>query len=221
MTTSRLALTGHTTEHPSNDRLAGTSEQVRSSREALHLSESVEWYTPPHILEAVRRLLGQIDLDPASCYEANQTVHATRYFSAQHDGLARIWYGRVFLNPPYGKLGNRSWQEIWSQKLVDEFEEGRVVSAVLLVNAATETQWFQALGRRYPICLINGRIKFKEPSARIRERLAKGQKERDNPTHGSALIFFGRHHGTFHAVCNELGIAAGTWHPQYLYGGLS
>ncbi len=44
--------------------------------------------------------------------------------------------------------------------------------AVLLVNNATDTDWFQALLRRYPVCFIDGRVKFyrldiqKEPSAR-------------------------------------------------------
>jgi len=26
-----------------------------------------EWYTPPHYIESARKVLGSIDLDPASC----------------------------------------------------------------------------------------------------------------------------------------------------------
>ena len=40
---------------------------------AKHSSASQEWYTPAPILERVRAVLGPIDLDPASCEEANPT----------------------------------------------------------------------------------------------------------------------------------------------------
>jgi DNA N-6-adenine-methyltransferase (Dam) len=60
-----------------------------------------EWYTPPHIIEAARRVLGTIDLDPASCREAQECVHATQFFTTTDDGLQQTWRGRVWLNPPY------------------------------------------------------------------------------------------------------------------------
>ena len=65
------------------------------------------WYTPvPHI-EAARKVLGGIDLDPASTDEANRTVRAARYFTEDDDGLRQDWSAdgarpRVWLNPPYG-----------------------------------------------------------------------------------------------------------------------
>lgn len=42
-----------------------------------------EWYTPPETLELVRGVLGEIDLDPASCEVAQQTVGAKRFFSKE------------------------------------------------------------------------------------------------------------------------------------------
>lgn len=42
----------------------------------------VEFYTPPFILEAVRKVMGRIELDPASCAKANETVGAKRFFAA-------------------------------------------------------------------------------------------------------------------------------------------
>ncbi len=61
-----------------------------------------EWYTPAPVIEAARRLMGSIDLDPASCETANQVVKATRYFTISDDALQQDWSGNVWCNPPFG-----------------------------------------------------------------------------------------------------------------------
>jgi hypothetical protein len=72
-----------------------------------HSSETQEHYTPRDIVEAAREVLGGIDLDPASCLEAQQTVRAERYFTRGVNGLFQPWSGRVFLNPPGGTFTAR------------------------------------------------------------------------------------------------------------------
>jgi DNA N-6-adenine-methyltransferase (Dam) len=62
-----------------------------------------EWFTPPQYIEAARRMLGEIDLDPASHSIAQQAVKAARFYTLQDDGLAREWHGRIWLNPPYAQ----------------------------------------------------------------------------------------------------------------------
>ena len=62
-----------------------------------------ERYTPAQYIEAARRVLGEIDLDPASCEIAQRTVKAVEYFTAKDDGLEQEWHGRVWLNPPYAQ----------------------------------------------------------------------------------------------------------------------
>lgn len=60
--------------------------------------DSVYYATPAHILTTVRKLYGgSIDLDPASDDEANQVVKATKFYSAEEDGLApgNPWSGKV------------------------------------------------------------------------------------------------------------------------------
>ena len=71
---------------------------------ARHSSSSVEWFTPPDVIEAARATMGGIDLDPASCARANELVRAAKYFTKDDDGLRHPWHGaRVFLNPPGGR----------------------------------------------------------------------------------------------------------------------
>lgn len=69
---------------------------------AKHQSQTDEHGTPPQIVEPARVALGEIDLDPASSGVFNAVVRARDYFADQHNGYARPWHGRVFLNPPGG-----------------------------------------------------------------------------------------------------------------------
>ena len=69
-----------------------------------HLSKTNEHYTPKHVVETSRTVMGDIDLDPASCVEANETVKAKRAYMLPDDGLELPWRGRVFCNPPGGSL---------------------------------------------------------------------------------------------------------------------
>lgn len=112
-----------------------------------------EWYTPPEVVAAVRDVLGEINLDPATCKLANEVVKAGHTFCREEDGLTRKWYGRVYLNPPY------SDPAAWVFKLEDEYKHGRVTAAIVLVNNATETTWFQAL-LRFPVCFPARRMQF-------------------------------------------------------------
>src|SRR6266568_9141312 len=127
--------------------------------EALLSSKNNEWYTPEHIIEAAREVMGAIDLDPASSAEANKTVRATRYYTKEENGLMHKWPGRVWLNPPYGFTSGKSNQAIWSRRLISQHEQGIATEAILLVNAATSEKWFHPL-YHYRICFVQGRIRF-------------------------------------------------------------
>jgi len=123
-------------------------------------SESNEYYTPPEYIEAARQVMGAIDLDPATCEQAQAHIQATAYFTEKDDGLAQAWYGRVWINPPYGKIGNDSSQGVWGQKLIAEHTAGRVVEGVLLVRAAVGYEWFELLWDKLPVCFARERLSF-------------------------------------------------------------
>jgi len=123
-------------------------------------SESNEYYTPPQYIEAAREVMGGIDLDPASCEIAQQAVRASRYYTERDDGLVQEWIGRVWMNPPYGKVGNESSQGYWAQRLIEQHKAGNVTEAVFLVKAAVGYEWFEALWDQLPVCFARDRISF-------------------------------------------------------------
>lgn len=84
-------------------------------------SGNVEWYTASEIVEAVRLTMGGIDLDPASCETANETVKAKRFFSSVDNGLDQPRIGRVWINHTFDRDN-----ALWIKKLVDEYESGNV-----------------------------------------------------------------------------------------------
>jgi len=124
---------------------------------AVHYSsESPEWYTPPEIIERAVAALGVIDLDPCSNSRTDPRIPALNHFTAEEDGLTLLWFGRVYMNPPYGR-------EIvaWVDKLATEYESGRVEHAIALVPARTDTAWFRRLPA-YLVCFVSGRLSFSD-----------------------------------------------------------
>ena len=59
----------------------------------LRSSNTNEWFTPARIVDAARAVLGSIDIDPASCVQANQTVRAKTFYDKEHDGFTQVWEG--------------------------------------------------------------------------------------------------------------------------------
>lgn len=108
---------------------------------ARHTCDSPEWYTPSVFVDAAREVMGGIDLDPASHPEANETIRAVRFFTAEDDGLKQVWRGRIFLNPPGGKDAN-------GKSLVPQFWRVLMREAC---EAAVTGECFQALWIGYSL----------------------------------------------------------------------
>lgn len=151
-------------------------------------SESNEWYTPHWLIAAAREALDGIDLDPASCDAAQETVGAARYYTIADDGLGKPWHGSVWLNPPYGRAVGE-----WVARCVDAYAADEIAAALILVRPATDTDWFQLLWD-YPLCFIHGRVGFDSPTG-----TASGN------TGASVVAYLGPDPARFAAAFGEFG----------------
>lgn len=151
-----------------------------------------EWYTPKEYIEAAREVMGSIDLDPASSDIANKTVRAAAYYDIQTDGLMQRWYGNVWLNPPYSS----DLIVKFTDKLVQSI--GDIQQAIVLVNNATETRWFQSIANAaMAVVFPRGRIKFETP-----------QSDTGAPLQGQAFLYFGDNTQSFLGVFKRYGWGA-------------
>lgn len=176
---------------------AGQEERQQERHvDALHLSMTNEWYTPPAYIRAARKVLGTIDVDPASSRIANQVVQATTWYDESTNGLGRPWLGRIWLNPPYGYNGptrQKSNVGDWISWLLEQYRQGITIEAILLVNATTEKRWFDALWA-YPICFARVRISFYRPDGSA-----------GRPPHANAFVYLGPHEERFFQVFDTHG----------------
>lgn len=165
------------------------------SGEAVQQSLTNEWYTPARYLDAARTVLDGIDLDPASCHAANETVQAREFYTEDTDGLSKQWLGRVWLNPPYGRIAGD-----FIERLADQYDAGNVQSAIALINAhCTDTRWFQRLWD-HTLCFTDHRIDF-----------AAGTDERSGSTHGSVFAYLGPNPQLFAKHFAEFGPVVRRW----------
>lgn len=150
-----------------------------------HSSRSDDWYTPQRILELVKQVLGAIDLDPASSCEANLSVEASTYYNEAQDGLTCTWQpgSSVFLNPPGGKVGNKSKAGLFWKKLMEYREAGSLKDAVFLAFSVEALQSTQRKGcppiAAFPFCV---------PAKRIAFVPADGSKK-TAPSHSNMIVY--------------------------------
>jgi hypothetical protein len=119
-----------------------------------------EFFTNANIIRLALATMGSIDIDPASCKEANKVVQATKFFT-RYD-LRQPWYGNLWINPPFGQ-----W-DIWSSHIREnlgwgEFE-GRAIGNVqqmcifVTASASTADQFQYGLARYMTAhCVCGGR----------------------------------------------------------------
>jgi DNA N-6-adenine-methyltransferase (Dam) len=160
----------------------------------MHDPQSVEWYTPARYIDAVREVLGEIDLDPASCAEANAVVRAKQFFTKKDKPLERDWRGTVFMNPPYGTDNGDSVAAMFCTKALAEFDQENITEGIILVNSLHSQPW-QAPLYSQPICFVDHRIKF----------VSGDGEENKNPTMSNIFVYLGSDEKKFARVFSRLG----------------
>jgi hypothetical protein len=172
---------------------SGMSTQKALKAENVHVGNNSgenEWYTPAEYIDSARKVMGKIDLDPASSEIANRVVGAEIYYTVQDDGLSKDWHGCIWMNPPYSQpeIG------LFANKLVESLS--KIDSAMVLINNATETKWFQGmLSECSGVCFPSSRVKFLDVSGN------KGA-----PLQGQAVLYFGKKVDLFLAEFSKFGV---------------
>lgn len=114
---------------------------------AKNTVKSVEWYTPAWIF---KELSITFDLDPSSPHDIETHVPATTKYTIYDNGLKKPWFGRVWMNPPYGKE-----TPLWMDRFI---EHG---NGIALVFSRTDTAWCQnAMQNCTAMLFLKGRINF-------------------------------------------------------------
>lgn len=111
------------------------------------------WITPIYIINA----LGEFDLDP--CTPEYMPWQTAKYrYTTKEDGLKSDWFGRVWLNPPYGRFIGE-----WMKKM------SLHNNGIAFIFARTETKSFQqyVFGQASSILFLEGRIKFHLPDGSL------------------------------------------------------
>lgn len=184
-------------------------------------SEDFEYYTPSEILSLVREVMGEIDLDPASCAIANETVQADMFFTKEDDGLSKPWKGKVWMNHPFHKgekacakkckkkkcdpknakgRGHCITEDIpsnleWINKLDSEYKCGNVTEALCITFSSMSEGWMWPLLHQLQ-CFPKGRIHYRKPDGTVD----------GSATKGSVITYFGPNKEKFREVFGRIGV---------------
>ena len=149
-----------------------------------------EWLTPPEIIKS----LGEFDLDP--CAPINRPWDmANSHYTIEDNGLVQPWFGRVWLNPPYGLEAAK-----WLDRLADHG------NGIALIFARTETRMFfdHVWGRADAVLFIEGRLHFHH---------VDGSRAKANSGAPSCLVAYGENNAS-RLIESGLGVVVRGWHAQ-------
>jgi phage N-6-adenine-methyltransferase len=132
----------------------------------LFSSATDEWSTPQDLFDKYNAIY-QFNTDVCA---TPQNAKCKDYFTRADDGLAQVWLGTCWMNPPYGReIG------LWVHKAYRTGEAGSTV--VCLLPARTDTKWF------HDYCLPYGKIEF------LRGRLKFGGAKNSAPFPSMIVVF--------------------------------
>lgn len=96
-----------------------------------------EWRTPDDLFEKIAWQFGPFDLDAAATKE---NAKAPTFYTKKDNGLEQLWFGNVWINPPYSAPG--PWCKVAAHYTYIENKTDHGGSVVMLLPAAVDTEWF-------------------------------------------------------------------------------
>ena len=119
---------------------------------AVHFSSATDlWSTPQDFFDKPHNEFG-FETDVCASVE---NAKCERFFTKEDDGLAQVWTGVCWMNPPYGREIKQ-----WMEKAYKSSLDGATV--VCLVPARTDTAWWHDYAAKGKVRFIRGRLKFGE-----------------------------------------------------------
>lgn len=171
----------------------GQPKQVHGTQ----LTGRIEWYTPAKYIDSARRVMGSIDVDPASSVLAQEIVKAETFYTIQTNGLVNPWRGNVWLNPPYAAKVIRPFVT----KLIGCLKTGSIDQAIMLTHCNTDTRWYHdAWAECAAFCQTRGRVRFYDASGTA-----------NSPTHGHLFMYFGSRPARFRDEFQKYGAINRPW----------
>jgi len=123
---------------------------MNMENKGLFTSLADDWATP-------KSLFDELDAEFGFTVDVCANEHnfkVANYFDIERDGLAQVWDGVVWMNPPYGRT-----IKLWMQKAYQAWLSGATV--VCLVPSRTDTAWWHDYAAKATeIRFIRGRVKF-------------------------------------------------------------
>jgi phage N-6-adenine-methyltransferase len=123
----------------------------RRGRPVYFRSESDNWPTRP---ELFAELDAKFHFTLDACATA-ENAKCARYFTAQEDGLAQLWTGRVWCNPPYGRGIDK-----WIRKAWESVQRGEAELVALLIPSRTDAYWWHEWCLQGEIKYFERRLRF-------------------------------------------------------------
>ncbi len=189
--------------------------KVSSAQKAKHSSVKNEHYTPKWLVEDCRTVLEWFDLDPASDDHGNKVIQAAEIFTKDDDTLSQNWNGRVFLNPPGGRVpGGREslpgtfWRKLMNSHMAFQLHremfpkqpEPVGVSSFIWIGFTVEQlavlqKYHRLSPLSFNVCVFRERIAFDDASG----------SSQDDPTHANFVCYSGTRPHVFEGVFSKHG----------------
>lgn len=150
------------------------------------MKSSDERGTPAYIIQYAREVMGEIDLDPASCDAAQDVVRALCYYTQKDDGLVQPWSGRVWLNPPF----SQPLCTMFIDRAIAMHESHHTRQTTILVNTSSG-KWYHKLLVAYPV--VYPCHHELHPNARIEFSALPGNDRGTGGNSGGQAIFYMAH----------------------------